>query len=115
MRKLYDDFLQLKLKDMSKTVSDRTYKYINTKIDTPTKVPSIHYEKLLDKVAEKYVSDVTGRQFLMIMYTQLLNLKKEDERYFYQALICLDLALNSNNFDAMEDRVFENKLDYKNS
>ena len=29
MRKQYDDFTQLKLKDMSKTISDMTYKYIN--------------------------------------------------------------------------------------
>ena len=29
MRKQYDDFTQLKLKDMSKCISDMTYKYIN--------------------------------------------------------------------------------------
>lgn len=94
MRKQYDDFTQLKLKDMSKSISDMTYKYINPETQTPTKVPAIHYEKILDQITEKYMADVTSRQFLTIMYTQLYNLKKEDEKYFNQALLCLDLGLN---------------------
>lgn len=94
MRKQYDDFTQLKLKDMSKSISDMTYKYINPETQTPTKVPPAHYEKILDQVTEKYMADITSRQFLTIMYTQLSNLKKEDEKYFNQALLCLDLGLN---------------------
>ena len=94
MRKQYDDFTQLKIKDMSKSISDMTYKYINPETQTPTKVPATHYEKILDQVTEKYMSDITSRQFLTIMYTQLNNLKKEDEKYFNQALLCMDLGLN---------------------
>ena len=94
MRKQYDDFTQLKLKDMSKSISDMTYKYINPETNEPTKVPAIHYEKILDQITEKYMADITSRQFLTIMYTQLSNLKKEDEKYFYQALLCMDLGLN---------------------
>ena len=94
MRKQYDDFTQLKLKDMSKSISDMTYKYINPDTQMPTKVPSTHYEKILGQVTEKYMAEVTSRQFLTIMYTQLSNLKKEDEKYFNQALLCLDLGLN---------------------
>lgn len=94
MRKQYDDFAQLKLKDMSKSMSDMTYKYINPETNTPTKVPPAHYEKILDQVAEKYMGEITSRQFLTIMYTQLSNLKKEDEKYFNQALLCIDLGLN---------------------
>lgn len=94
MRKQYDDFTQLKLKDMSKSISDMTYKYINPETDKPTKVPPAHYEKILDQVTEKYMADITSRQFLTIMYNQLNGLKKEDEKYFQQALICIDLGLN---------------------
>lgn len=50
MRKQYDDFTQLKLKDMSKTISDMTYKYINPETGTPTNVPALHYEKILNQV-----------------------------------------------------------------
>ena len=94
MRKQYDDFTQLKLKDMSKSISDMTYKYINPDTNAPTKVPPAHYEKILDQVTEKYMADVTSKQFLTIMYNQLNSLKKEDERYFREALICLDMGLN---------------------
>ena len=94
MRKQYDDFTQLKLKDMSKSISDMTYRYINPDTQEPTKVPAVHYEKILDQVTEKYMSDITSRQFLTIMYTQLSNLKKEDEKYFNQALLCMDMGLN---------------------
>jgi hypothetical protein len=94
MRKQYDDFTQLKLKDMSKTISDMTYKYINPSTNEPTKVPPVHYEKILDQVTEKYMADVTSRQFLTIMYNQLSSLKKEDEKYFREAIMCLDLGLN---------------------
>ncbi len=94
MRKQYDDFTQLKLKDMCKSISDMTYKYINPETKAPTKVPPVHYEKILDQVTEKYMSEITSRQFLTIMFTQLSNLKKEDEKYFNQALLCMDLGLN---------------------
>lgn len=94
MRKQYDDFTQLKLKDMSKSISDMTYKYINPNTNEPTKVPPAHYEKILDQVTEKYMADVTSRQFLTIMYNQLSALKKEDEKYFNQALVCMDMGLN---------------------
>lgn len=94
MRRQYDDFAQLKLKDMSKSISDMTYKYINPETDKPTKVPPVHYEKILDQVTEKYMADITSRQFLTIMYNQLNGLKKEDEKYFQQALLCIDLGLN---------------------
>ena len=94
MRKQYDDFTQLKLKDMSKTISDMTYKYINPDTQTPTVVPAGHYEKILDQVQEQYMGEITSRQFLVIMYNQLNALKKEDEKYFNQALLCMDMGLN---------------------
>ena len=94
MRKQYDDFTQLKLKDMSKTISDMTYKYINPDTQTPTVVPAGHYEKILDQVQEQYMGEITSRQFLVIMYNQLNALKKEDEKYFNQALLCRDMGLN---------------------
>ena len=94
MRKQYDDFTQLKPKDMSKAISDMTLKYINPSTQELTRVPPSHYEKILDQVTEKYMADITSRQFLTIMYNQLSALKKEDEKYFNQALLCMDIGLN---------------------
>ena len=112
MRKQYDDFTQLKLKDMSKNISDMTYKYINPETQAPTKVPPAHYEKILDQVTEKYMSDITSRQFLTIMYTQLSNLKKEDEKYFSQALLCMDMGLNPKDLRIDEQIAIEYTNDY---
>lgn len=94
MRKQYDDFTQMKLKEMCKSISDMTYTYINPDTKEPTKVPSTHYEKILDQVKEQYMGEITSRQFLTIMYNQLNALKKEDEKYFQQALLCIDMGIN---------------------
>lgn len=114
MRKQYDDFTQLKLKDMSKSISDMTYKYINPETDKPTKVPPAHYEKILDQVTEKYMADITSRQFLTIMYNQLNGLKKEDEKYFQQALICIDLGLNPKDLRINEQIALEYTNEFLN-
>lgn len=53
---------------MSKSISDMPYKYINHDTQKPTKVPANHYEKILDQVTEKYMSDITSRQFVTIMF-----------------------------------------------
>ena len=64
MRKQYDDFTQLKIKDMSKAMSDMTYRYINPNTDEPTKVPPMHYEKILDQVTEKYMASCPLKSIL---------------------------------------------------
>lgn len=114
MRRQYDDFTQLKLKDMSKSISDMTYKYINPETDKPTKVPPAHYEKILDQVTEKYMADITSRQFLTIMYNQLNGLKKEDEKYFQQALLCIDLGLNPKDLRINEQIALEYTNEFLN-
>lgn len=112
MRKQYDNFIQLKPKDMGKTISDMTHTYINPETNLPTIVPANHYENILNQVAEKYVSDITSRQFLNIMYTQLNNLKKEDEKYFNQALLCMDLGLNPKDLRINEQIAIEYTKDF---
>lgn len=94
MRKQYDDFTQMKLKDMCKSMSDMTFTYINPDTQEPTIVPPSHYEKILETVKENYMGEITSRQFLTIMYNQLNALKKEDEKYFRQALLCIDMGIN---------------------
>lgn len=123
MRKQYDDFTQMKLKDMCKNISDMTYTYINPETRQPTRVPPAHYEKILDQIKEQYMGEIASRQFLSIMYNQLNALKKEDEKYFKQALLCIDMGINpkdlrideqiaiSYTYDYMDDR---EKIEKKN-
>lgn len=94
MRKVYDEFIQQKPKEMSKTLEDIAFKYINPETQKPTKVPAAHFEKELGQEIERAIAQGTSRKFLSIMFTELSNLKKEDEKYFYQALLCIDNNLN---------------------
>lgn len=112
MRKQYDDFVQLKEKDMSKYISDMTYEYINPETNAPTRVPASHYEKILGQVREQYMADITSKQFLNIMFTQLNALKKEDEKYFYQALLCMDMNLKPNDLRIDEQIALSMSYDY---
>ena len=112
MRTLYDDFLQLKQKDMSKTMSDMTYKYINPETNQPTKVPASHYEKELSREVERTVAQATNRQFLSIMYSQLNALRKEDPKYFFHALICMDNNLNPKDLRMPEQIAMNHTYDY---
>ena len=114
MRKQYDDFTQMKPKEMCKSISDMTYMYLNPETGEPTKVPQENYEKILDQVTEKYVSEATSRQFLSIMYNQLAALKKEDEKYFNQALLCMDLGLNPKDLRVDEQIALECTYDFLN-
>lgn len=94
MKKKYDEFVKLNIKDMSKAMSDLTFEFINPETKKPTIVPAKHYESKLGCITEQYITDITKQQFLTIMFNQLSALKKEDERYFNQALMCIDLGLN---------------------
>lgn len=94
MNKNYDDFTKMKPKEMSKTISDMTYNYINPETNLPTIVPPQHYEKILNKVREEVIAEETKRIFLNTIYTQLKSLKDEEPKYFQQALLCIDLGLN---------------------
>lgn len=112
MRKQYDDFTQMKLKDMCKNISDMTYTYINPETQQPTKVPATHYEKILEQVKEQYMGEITSRQFLTIMYNQLNALKKEDEKYFQQAMLCIDMGINPKDLRVDEQIALSYTYDY---
>lgn len=93
MKKQYDDFTKMNVTDMSNSISDMTYHYINPETNQPTIVPAAHYKTILNDIKEKYVDEITRVQFLKIMYNQLKTLKEEDSRYFQEALLCLELKL----------------------
>lgn len=94
MRKFYDDFIQQKPKEMSKTLEDIAFKYMNPETQQPTKVPAAHFEKELGQELERSISQAVGLKFVSIMYEQLNALRKEDGDLFYKALICMDNGLN---------------------
>ena len=112
MRKNYDDFTQMKMKDMCKCISDMTYKYIDPETNVPTVVPASHYEKQLSQVQEQYVGEIVSREILNVIYKQLCDLKKENEKYFNQALLCMDMNLNPKDLRINEQVALEYTNDY---
>ena len=112
MRNIYDDFIQQKPKEMSKTMSDMAFKYINPETHQPTKIPATHFEKELGQAVERTIAQATNRQFLTIMFNQLNALKKEDEKYFYQALICIDNNLNPKDLRIPEQIALNHTYEY---
>lgn len=112
MRKTYDDFIQLKPKDMSKAISDMTFEFINPETQQPTVVPSSHFEKILSQFQEQYISDVVTTKMLSIIYDQLIALRKENEKYFQQALLCMDMGINPKDLRHDEQIAIEYTYDY---
>lgn len=93
MRKQYDDFTKQSISDMSKSMSDMTYLYLQPETNLPTVVPPSHYKNLLSKVREQVMDEITRVKFIDVMYTQLKALRDEDSKYFHQAMICLDMNI----------------------
>lgn len=112
MRNIYDDFIQQKPKEMSKTMSDMAFKYINPETQQPTKIPSTHFEKELGREVERAITNSVNRQFLTIMYGQLSALKKDNEKLFYEALICMDNNLNPKSLSIPEQIAINYTYDY---
>lgn len=112
MRNIYDDFIQQKPKEMSKTMSDMAFKYINPETQQPTKIPAAHFEKELGQEVERAITQSVNRQFLTIMYGQLNQLKKDNEKLFYEALICIDNNLNPKDLRIPEQIAINHTYDY---
>ncbi len=112
MRTVYDEVLQMKPKELSKTMEDMTFKFMNPETNQPTRVPASHYEKELSHEIERAIVQTTNRQFLTIMYNQLNALKKEDPKYFFQALICMDNNLNPKDLRMPEQIAMNHTYDY---
>lgn len=124
MEKQYDVFCKMKQKEMSKAISDMTYGYINPETNSPTLVPAAHYDKILGLVKEQFIDVAMQNEFLNIAYDQLKRLKTQDPKYFYQALLCLDMNIKPNylrtnerlsltlTYDAIEDKENNSKKEF---
>ena len=52
MNKQFDVFVKMKITEMSKTIHDMTYTYINPETKKPTDVPAKHYQDILKQPVE---------------------------------------------------------------
>ena len=69
MNKQFDVFVKMKITEMSKTIHDMTYTYINPETKKPTDVPAKHYQDIWKQPVEVMVEEQVKKQFLNIMFT----------------------------------------------
>jgi hypothetical protein len=97
-RKFYDDFCRKTLKDMSQSISDMTYNYKDTV------VPAKHYQDLLSaELEELMASDVNIEVNLLEPYFKIISdLKKENQKLFFKALLMSEAGLKPSSLQAVE-------------
>ena len=96
-KKYYDEFARKSLKDMASAISDMTYAYENTM------VPKEHYSKVLSAELEDLMAtDVNIELSLLEPYLKILtDLKKENPKYFFKALVMLEMGIKINSIQAV--------------
>ncbi len=103
MNKQYDQFVKMKINELSDNVSRMTYAYVNPDTHEPTIVPAKHYKDLLNQPVEVLIDDQVKRQFLNIMFKQMKSLKEEEPVLFNQALLLMDLNKTPDSLDLNEE------------
>ena len=112
MNKQFDVFVKMKITEMSKTIHDMTYTYINPETKKPTDVPAKHYQDILKQPVEVMVEEQVKRQFLNVMFKQLKNLKEEEPHLFYQSLLLMDIGKSPDSLAVNEEVALKMTADY---
>lgn len=112
MNKQFDVFVKMKITEMSKTIHDMTYTYINPETKKPTDVPAKHYQDILKQPVEVMVEEQVKRQFLNVMFKQLKNLKEEEPHLFYQSLLLMDIGKSPDSLAVNEEVALKMTSDY---
>lgn len=118
MAKYFDEFKNLKLESMSQKISDMTYNF------NETRVPKEHYKKLLNQEIIDLISNEPSIEInLLEPYLNMIGkLQKENMKYFFKALLLLDLKIPASKVDTVTFEALElawnifkeNKLKFMN-
>ena len=57
MKKQFEDFQKMKIKEACKAIEDMTFSFINPTTKEPTFVPAKHYENILNKTVYEKVAN----------------------------------------------------------
>ena len=93
MKKQFEDFQKMKIKEACKAIEDMTFSFINPTTKEPTFVPAKHYENILNKTVEQFIDQNLQVEMLNNVYKQLKFLQVEYGKDFMRSLICLDLGI----------------------
>ncbi|MBO0423413.1 hypothetical protein [Enterococcus plantarum] len=84
----YDEFSKLTKPKMAQAMEDLTYLY------NETKVPKKHYEEHLSRSIEELMEASVQMNLVNTYFSMLKDLQSQNPKWFFQALLCLDLKIN---------------------
>lgn len=112
MKKQFEDFQKLKLKDACKAMENMAYAYINPETKQPTHVPAKHFENILNKTVELVLDEKLKVEMLNNVYKQVLFLKQEYGKDFIKSLICMDMGIKPSDMLLVQSIALEETYDY---
>lgn len=80
----YQEFSKLTVDKMAKEMEDMTFAY------KETRVPKKHYKKLLGKTVEEMLEASVELNLVDTYYRTIEQLLKQNPKWLFQALLCLD-------------------------
>lgn len=101
VQKYYDEFAKLPLEKMAQKMEDLTYLY------NETRVPKKHYKDKLSVALEEMIESSVEINLIGTYYRTLEELKKQNEKWLFQALICLDSGVKPNSITPSEYQALE--------
>ena len=83
----YDEFVKLPLDKMAQKMEDMTFLYHETR------VPKKHYKEKLSVAVEEMIESSVEMNLIATYYRTLEELKKQNGKWFFQALLCLEVGV----------------------
>lgn len=102
MKKQFEDFQKMKIKEACKAIEDMTFSFINPVTNEPTYVPAKHYEGILNKTVEQFLDENLQIEMLNNVYKQMLFLQQEYGKDFIKSLICLDMGIKPSDLSSVQ-------------
>lgn len=112
MKKQFEDFQKMKIKDACKAIEDMTFSFINPVTKEPTYVPAKHYEDILSKTVEQFLDENLKIEMLNNVYKQMVFLQKEYGKDFMKSLICMDMGIKPSDMSLVQTIALNETYEY---
>ena len=97
----YDEFVKLPLDKMAQKMEDMTFLYHETR------VPKKHYKEKLSVAVEEMIESGVEMNLIATYYRTLEELKKQNGKWFFQALLCLEVGVKPSTIKHSEYQALE--------
>ncbi|MCZ2061831.1 hypothetical protein GHJ68_15940 [Enterococcus faecium] len=97
----YDEFVKLPLDKMAQKMEDMTFLYHETR------VPKKHYKERLSVAVEEMIESGVEMNLIATYYRTLEELKKQNGKWFFQALLCLEVGVKPSTIKPSEYQALE--------